>query len=36
VVVTYNSFRKEMEERIKGSKIIQLKKGECLEALNEK
>ena len=36
LLVTYNSFRKEMEERIKKSKIIQLKKGEHLEALNGK
>lgn len=36
LLVTYSAFRKEMEERIKKSKIIQLKKGEYLEALNER
>ena len=36
VVITHSAFRKEMEERIKKSKIIQLKKGEYLEALNGK
>ncbi|PKP62020.1 hypothetical protein CVT91_00890 [Candidatus Atribacteria bacterium HGW-Atribacteria-1] len=36
LLITYSTFRNEMEERIKKSKIIQLKKGEYLEALNEK
>jgi len=36
LLITYSTFRNEMEERIKKSKIIQLKKGEYLEALNER
>lgn len=36
LLITYSAFRKEMEERIKKSKIIQLDKGEYLEALNGK
>lgn len=34
IMITHSAFRNEMEERIKKSKIIQLKKGEYLEALN--
>jgi len=36
LVITYSAFRKEIEERIKKSKITQLKQGEYLEALNGK
>jgi spore coat polysaccharide biosynthesis protein SpsF len=36
LMITYSAFRKEMEERIKKSKNIQLKKVEYLEALNGK
>ncbi len=36
LLITYSAFRKEMEERIKKSKIIQLIQGEYLEALNGK
>ena len=36
LLITYSALRKEKEERIKKSKIVNLREGEYLEALNEK